>query len=27
VAGWVEGYRAFWLDSLNSLKRYLESEE
>jgi DNA-binding transcriptional ArsR family regulator len=26
VAGWVEGYRAFWLDSLNNLKRYLESE-
>jgi len=26
VAGWVEGYRAFWIDSLNNLKRYLESE-
>ena len=26
VAGWVEGYRAFWLDSLNNLKRYLENE-
>src|SRR5262245_18503161 len=24
VAGWVEGYRAFWLTSLNNLKRYLE---
>ncbi len=24
VAGWVEGYRAFWLNSLNTLKRYLE---
>jgi DNA-binding transcriptional ArsR family regulator len=27
VAGWVEGYRAFWLTSLNNLKRYLEKEE
>jgi DNA-binding transcriptional ArsR family regulator len=27
VAGWLEGYRAFWLDSLNNLKRYLESEK
>ena len=26
VASWVEGYRAFWLDSLNNLKRYLEDE-
>jgi DNA-binding transcriptional ArsR family regulator len=26
VAGWVEGYRAFWLDGLNNLKRYLENE-
>jgi DNA-binding transcriptional ArsR family regulator len=26
VAGWVEGYRAFWLSSLNTLKRYLERE-
>jgi DNA-binding transcriptional ArsR family regulator len=26
VAGWVEGYRAFWLNSLNTLKRYLERE-
>jgi DNA-binding transcriptional ArsR family regulator len=24
VAGWVEGYRAFWLVSLDNLKRYLE---
>lgn len=27
VAGWVEGYRAFWLGNLNNLKRYLENEE
>jgi len=27
VAGWVEGYRAFWLDSLNNLKLYLEREK
>ncbi|HTQ05274.1 MAG TPA: metalloregulator ArsR/SmtB family transcription factor [Polyangiaceae bacterium] len=27
VAGWVEGYRAFWLTSLENLKRYLEKEE
>jgi DNA-binding transcriptional ArsR family regulator len=26
VLGWVEGYRAFWLDSLNNLKRYLEEK-
>ena len=26
VASWVEGYRSFWLDSLNNLKRYLESQ-
>ena len=26
VAGWVEGYRAFWLASLNNLKRYLEEK-
>jgi len=26
VAGWVEGYRAFWLNSLNTLKRYLEQK-
>jgi len=24
VAGWLEGYRAFWQRNLNSLKRYLE---
>ena len=27
VAGWVEGYRAFWQGSLDNLKRYLESEK
>jgi DNA-binding transcriptional ArsR family regulator len=27
VAGWVEGYRLFWLESLGSLKRYLEEEQ
>ena len=26
VASWVEGYRAFWLDSLNNLKRFLEEQ-
>jgi DNA-binding transcriptional ArsR family regulator len=26
VAGWIEGYRAFWLDTLNQLKRYLEEK-
>lgn len=26
VASWVEGYRAFWLSSLNNLKHYLENE-
>lgn len=26
VAGWVEGYRGFWLTSLNQLKRYLEDK-
>ena len=25
VAGWIESYRTFWLDSLNNLKRYLEA--
>ena len=25
VAGWIEGYRAFWLRNLNQLKAYLES--
>jgi DNA-binding transcriptional ArsR family regulator len=24
VAGWIEGYRAFWQTNLNSLKRFLE---
>jgi DNA-binding transcriptional ArsR family regulator len=24
VAGWIEGYRAFWQMNLGSLKRYLE---
>jgi DNA-binding transcriptional ArsR family regulator len=24
VAGWIDGYRAFWRGNLNSLKRYLE---
>ncbi|MBS2031150.1 MAG: winged helix-turn-helix transcriptional regulator [Deltaproteobacteria bacterium] len=24
VAGWVEGYRSFWLTSLDNLKRHLE---
>jgi|SRR5689334_2712855 len=27
VAGWIEGYRAFWLVNLGNLKRYLEEEE
>jgi DNA-binding transcriptional ArsR family regulator len=26
VAGWIEGYRAFWLTSLGNLKRYLEDK-
>jgi|SRR5579883_1013161 len=26
VAGWLESYRAFWLDRLTSLKRYLEAQ-
>ncbi|HKE90396.1 MAG TPA: metalloregulator ArsR/SmtB family transcription factor [Gemmatimonadales bacterium] len=26
VAGWVEGYRAFWLTSLTQLKHYLEQQ-
>jgi DNA-binding transcriptional ArsR family regulator len=25
VASWLEGYRSFWLDSLENLKRYLET--
>ena len=24
VAGWVDGYRSFWLTSLDNLKRHLE---
>lgn len=24
VAGWIDGYRAFWQANLNSLKRFLE---
>ncbi|HEY4373745.1 MAG TPA: metalloregulator ArsR/SmtB family transcription factor [Burkholderiales bacterium] len=24
VAGWIDGYRAFWQTNLNSLKRFLE---
>jgi DNA-binding transcriptional ArsR family regulator len=24
VVGWIEGYRAFWQQNLDSLKRYLE---
>ena len=27
VAGWIAGYRSFWLDSLDNLKRILEAEE
>ncbi|HVN85680.1 MAG TPA: metalloregulator ArsR/SmtB family transcription factor [Candidatus Binatia bacterium] len=26
VAGWIEGYRSFWLTSLSNLKRYLEDK-
>ena len=26
VAGWIEGYRAFWQVSLTNLKRYLEEK-
>jgi len=26
VAGWIEGYRAFWLTNLTQLKQYLESK-
>jgi DNA-binding transcriptional ArsR family regulator len=26
VAGWVEGYRTFWLGSLDNLKQYLEGK-
>jgi DNA-binding transcriptional ArsR family regulator len=27
VAGWVEGYRAFWQTSLDNLKRFVESKK
>ncbi|HYP77887.1 MAG TPA: metalloregulator ArsR/SmtB family transcription factor [Polyangiaceae bacterium] len=27
VAGWVEGYRHFWLSNLENLKKYLEAEK
>ena len=27
VAGWIEGYRSFWLTSLGNLKRYLEEKK
>ena len=27
VAGWIEGYRSFWLQSLDNLKRFLESKK
>ena len=27
VAGWIEGYRSFWFDSLDNLKRMLETEK
>jgi len=26
IAGWIEGYRAFWQGSLNQLKKYLEEK-
>ncbi len=26
VAGWIEGYRSFWVTSLSNLKRYLEEK-
>lgn len=26
VAGWIEGYRSFWLTNLSNLKRYLEEK-
>jgi Predicted transcriptional regulators len=25
VSGWVEGYRAFWVTNLNSLRKHLEA--
>jgi DNA-binding transcriptional ArsR family regulator len=27
VAGWIEGYRTFWLHSLDNLKRLLETNK
>lgn len=27
IAGWIEGYRAFWQTSLTQLKRHLEEEQ
>jgi DNA-binding transcriptional ArsR family regulator len=27
VAGWIEGYRSFWLQSLDNLKRFLENKK
>jgi DNA-binding transcriptional ArsR family regulator len=27
VAGWIEGYRSFWLINLDRLKNYLEDEK
>jgi|SRR4051812_41010301 DNA-binding transcriptional ArsR family regulator len=27
VAGWIEGYRVFWLHSLDNLKRLLEAKK
>lgn len=27
IAGWIEGYRAFWLTSMDNLKHYLEDEK
>jgi DNA-binding transcriptional ArsR family regulator len=27
VAGWLEGYRSFWLTSLDRLKRHIEEEK
>ncbi len=27
VMGWIEGYRGFWQQNLDGLKRYLEEEE
>jgi DNA-binding transcriptional ArsR family regulator len=26
VAGWIDGYRSFWVTSLSNLKRYLEEK-